>query len=114
MNKDIVSTNEEDKPLIFISEEAINLKRDNDKLKQEIERLNKDNKDLQSITNIEMSKSEYLEQENERYRIAINEMAIIISKAIEYIKINGNWWTDEIEGCQDLIKILKGEEDGNE
>lgn len=42
MNKDIVSTNEEDKPLIIISEEAINLKRDNDKLKQEIERLKRE------------------------------------------------------------------------
>jgi len=40
MDKDIVSTKEEDKPLIYISEEAINLKRDNDKYKKEIERLN--------------------------------------------------------------------------
>lgn len=48
-----------------------------------------------------------LVEENER----LNN---IIDKALEYIKINGNWWTDEIEGCQDLIKILKGEEDGIE
>lgn len=40
LTNDIVSTIAEDKPLIYISEEAINLKRDNDKLKQEIERLN--------------------------------------------------------------------------
>lgn len=54
MNKDIVSTNEEDKPLIFISEEAINLKRDNDKLKQEIDNLNyiidKQDRDITSLT----------------------------------------------------------------
>lgn len=39
MDKDIVSTKEEDKPLIYISEEAINLKRDNDKYKKEIKKL---------------------------------------------------------------------------
>lgn len=33
INTDIVSTTMKDKPLIFISEEAINLKRDNDNLK---------------------------------------------------------------------------------
>ena len=33
INTDIVSTTINDKPLIFISEEAINLKRDNDNLK---------------------------------------------------------------------------------
>lgn len=33
INTDIVSTTIKDKPLIFISEEAINLKRDNDNLK---------------------------------------------------------------------------------
>ena len=33
INTDIVSTTMNDKPLIFISEEAINLKRDNDNLK---------------------------------------------------------------------------------
>lgn len=33
INTDIVSSTMKDKPLIFISEEAINLKRDNDNLK---------------------------------------------------------------------------------
>lgn len=33
INTDIVSTTMKDKPLIFISEEVINLKRDNDNLK---------------------------------------------------------------------------------
>lgn len=48
----------------------------------------------------------------EELKKEIERLNNIIDKAIEYIKINGNWWTDEIEGCQDLIKILKGEEDG--
>lgn len=39
ITNDIVSTIAEDKPLIYISEEAINLYRDNVKLKQENEEL---------------------------------------------------------------------------
>ena len=42
LTNDIVSIVAEDKPLIYISEEAINLKRDNDKLKRE-------NKELKNI-----------------------------------------------------------------
>lgn len=49
-------------------EEYNNMCEENIKMDLEIERLNKDNKDLQSITNIEMSKSEYLEKENERLK----------------------------------------------
>ena len=48
MSEDIISTNEENKPLIFISEEAINLKRDNDKLKSII----KEVRDLAMIKKI--------------------------------------------------------------
>jgi len=55
-------------------------------LLKEIERLKDDNKYLNKV-NIELSSEiERLEKENERYWIAINEMAINISKAIEYIE----------------------------
>ena len=60
MNKDIVSTKEEDKPLIFISEETINLKRDNDKLKQENERLNKENEKLKNGLNKLLQLNNYM------------------------------------------------------
>ena len=38
MDKEIISTNEEDKPLIFISDKAINLYKDNKKLQERIDK----------------------------------------------------------------------------
>lgn len=49
---------------------------------------------------------ERLEKENERYCIAINEMAINISKAIEYIE--KHIVATETENI--LLEILKGED----
>ena len=90
------------------------LNEENQNLKKEIERLN----------NIINEQDKDLELERKSRQLLTDDLANvcemslkkdnIINKAIEYIKINGNWWTDEIEGCQDLIKILKGEEDGIE
>ncbi len=74
ISKNIVSSNQEDKPLIFISEEAINLKRDNDRLKQEVERLN----------NIFKALKKEMEKCN---RIAIDDYVSIIAHEQEMLKI---------------------------
>lgn len=100
MDKDIVSTKEEDKPLIYISEEAINLKRDNDKYKKEIERLKEENTILKQT----MSNNSLL----------INENAFLkerIEKAIEYIEEKvGNEIHDMmyVIDVSELLDILKG------
>ena len=96
MNKDIVSTNEEDKPLIFISEEAINLKRDNDNYKKEIERLKEENtllKQTMSNNSLLINKNAFLKER--------------IDKAIEYIEQHNDYFLLKRE-VKELLSILKG------
>lgn len=101
---------------------------DSDKYKRymelydEIERLEVDYSQANDII-VEQSKEiERIENENERYRIALNEMAIIISNAIEYLTDDGVCilnkgmkeneqlvWT--WENYYDLLDILKGEDE---
>lgn len=96
MNKDIVSTNEEDKPLIFISEEAINLKRDNDNYKKEIERLKEENtilKQTMSNNSLLINKNAFLKER--------------IDKAIKYIEQHNDYFLLKRE-VKELLSILKG------
>lgn len=67
-----------------LKEEYMMLQNASDEVEEEkdneIERLNKENSDLQNITNIETSKNKYLEKENERLNNIIKEAREYISK----------------------------------
>ena len=55
-----------------------------------------------------------LEEENERYRIALNEMAMIICKAIEYIEELKNLYDDNYtisDKASDILEILRGDKE---
>lgn len=104
MDKDIVSTKEEDKPLIYISEEAINLKRDNDKYKNEIERLNKEN-------NILKKNAEHNDKVVDNVNWKNMFLKKIIEQAIDYIekRKNLNWYAEGVF-VYELLNILQGDD----
>lgn len=75
INTDIVSTTMKDKPLIFISEEAINLKRDNDNLKSIIKEVRE-----YIETNKENTTQTLRFDENKSYNTALLELLGILDK----------------------------------
>lgn len=83
------------------------LKEENKELKQEIERLNKENEDLKAITNIEMAKSEY-------YENIINELEKRLEQGIEDNKkeysLKSQMAVFVLRDVLELIEELKGED----